>query len=272
MSWSLVMSSKTGELRAQTEAVQAHLGVSGILGTDPLFQPNGRFNCGTWPLIGGLTPTIYVVMRRPSTLNALLEVGNDQGGYVSGAQSRRLGVTKREIERLLNSGDLKSVRPGVYRMRHAQTRFEDDIAAWLHLQRGTLPWERRDEPRAVLSHQSAAALQDLGTIIPTEPTFTALRGGITEADGLVLHRMRLPRQDWAWSRSGTMSLPVTTPARTIVDLILAHEELSYIERAVREAFSRDQTTVDELRETAMRRKTNSGVIQKQVAKLLEVVA
>jgi predicted transcriptional regulator of viral defense system len=211
-------------------------------------------------------------MRRTDALDALLEAANEQGGYVNGAQARRLDVTDGDIKRLVHSGDLQPVRRGVYRMRHAQTRFEDDLAAWLHLQRDTLPWEQREEPRAVLSHQSAAAFHDLGTIVPTKPTFTAVRGGITEAEGLVLHRMRLPREDWAWTRDGTISLPVTTPARTIVDLVLSHEELSYIERAIREAISKGQTTVDELLETATRRKTNSLSIQTQVAKLLEVVA
>ncbi|MEA2147282.1 MAG: hypothetical protein QOI23_2502 [Chloroflexota bacterium] len=209
-------------------------------------------------------------MKRAEALEALLEVANEQGGYVSGPQAKRLGIGRTDINRLVAAGDLQRVRRGVYRMRHGQSRFEDEVAAWLHLQRDLLPWERRDEPRAVLSHESAAAFHQLGTIIPGLPTFTALHGPrTTTADALVLHQMQLPGQDWTWERDGTLRLPVTTPARTIVDLMLAREEPSYIVRATREALARGQTTPEKLRETARRRKSNSQAIEGRVARLLE---
>jgi hypothetical protein len=157
-------------------------------------------------------------------------------------------------------------------MRHAQSRFEDELGAWLHLQRDLLPWERRDEPRAVLSHESAAGFHRLGTIIPERPTFTALGGPrTTAADDLVLHQLQLPDQHWAWERDETLRLPVTTPARTIVDLMLLREEPSYIIRAAREALARGQTTPEALRDTARHRKSNSRAIEGRVTRLLEDV-
>ena len=81
--------------------------------------------------------------------------------------------------------------------------------------------------------------------------------------------MQLPGQDWTWERDGTLRLPVTTPARTIVDLMLAREEPSYIVRATREALARGHTTPEKLRETARRRKSNSQAIEGRVARLLE---
>jgi predicted transcriptional regulator of viral defense system len=209
-------------------------------------------------------------MKRAEALEALLEAANEQGGYVSGPQAKRLGIGRTDINRLVAGGDLQRVRRGVYRMRHARSRFEDEVAAWLHLQRDLLPWERRHEPRAVLSHESAAAFHQLGTIIAGRPTFTALRGPrTTTADDLVLHHMQLPDQDWTWGRDGTLRLPVTTPARTIVDLMLSREEPSYIVRATREALARGQTTPQSLRETARHRKSNSRAIEGRVTRLLE---
>jgi predicted transcriptional regulator of viral defense system len=124
-------------------------------------------------------------------------------------------------------------------MRHAQSRFENDVAAWLHLQRDQLPSEMRNTPRTVISYVSAAGFHRLGTIIPSRRTFTVLRGSrTTEMDDLELHRDRLSDEDWAWEHADNLRLPVTTPARTIVDLILANQEPSYIERAVREALAR----------------------------------
>ena len=46
------------------------------------------------------------------------------------------------------------------------TRYEDEIAAWLHFERDRLPWSWIEPPSSVLSHASAAALRRLGTIIP----------------------------------------------------------------------------------------------------------
>src|SRR5262249_39391535 len=123
-----------------------------------------------------------------------------------------------------------------------------------------------------LSHESAAGFHRLGTIIPGRPTFTALHGPrTTTADDLVLHHMQLPDQDWTWARDEALRLPVTTPARTIVDLMLAREEPSYIVRATREALARGDTTPEELRDTARHRKSNSRAIEGRVARLLEEI-
>jgi hypothetical protein len=83
--------------------------------------------------------------------------------------------------------------------------------------------------------------------------------------------MQLSDQDWTWARDEALRLPVTTPARTIVDLMLAREEPSYIVRATREALARGDTTPEELRDTARHRKSNSRAIEGRVARLLEEI-
>src|SRR5690606_8230665 len=105
-------------------------------------------------------------------LGALLEVASEQGGYVNSAQAARVGLSRNDVARLVRSGDIRRVRRGVLGMRHAELWHEDEIAAWLHFERDRLPWERRGHSEAVLSHESAAALQGLGTIIPGKPTVT----------------------------------------------------------------------------------------------------
>jgi hypothetical protein len=129
------------------------------------------------------------------------------------------------------------------------------MGAWLHLQRDVLPWECREEPRAVLSHESAAGFHGLGTIVSGRPTFTALGGTrATAAVDLKLHHMQLRPQDWSWERDESLRLPLTTPARTIVDLLLSGEEPSYVERAMRDA--------------ARHRKSNSKTIERRIERLL----
>jgi hypothetical protein len=156
-------------------------------------------------------------------------------------------------------------------MRHAESRHADDIAAWLQLDGRQLPWERAGSPRAVLSHASAAASHRLGTIIPRLPELTLRTGARhgSAASDLIVHRVPLDDQDWAWLESDDLPLPATTPARTIVDLELAGEERSYLIRAVREATSAGTITPDGLLDTARRRRRRTAGLERDIAALLE---
>jgi predicted transcriptional regulator of viral defense system len=183
-------------------------------------------------------------------------------------------LARDDIARLVDSNDLQRVRRGVFRMRHAQSRNEDDIAAWLHFERDRLPWERRGKTNVVSSHESAAALHRLGTIIPQRPTVTLRSHSpqsphVTDID---VRRAPLRDKDWAWLDLGALQLPVTTPARTIVDLLLDKQEPSYVSRATTEALARGLSTRDEIMDAARHRKSRTGALQKRTASLLDLAA
>jgi predicted transcriptional regulator of viral defense system len=213
-------------------------------------------------------------MLRKDALDTLLELASEQGGYVTTAQAGRLSLVRDDLFRLVKSGDLTRVRRGVYRMRHAQLQHEDEIAAWLALERGNLPWERKDEPLAVISHESAAAMHGLGTIIPMRPTLTLRPHArrYPNAGDLVVHRAPLGVDDWTWFDNGALKMPVTTPARTIIDLLLDKQEPSYVARATREALSTQLLTPDELMASARRRKSQTASLQARTAALLDSAA
>jgi predicted transcriptional regulator of viral defense system len=213
-------------------------------------------------------------MRRSEALEALLEAASEQGGYVTASQATRLGLARDDIARLVDLGDLQRVRRGVFGMRHAQPQHEDDIAAWLHFERDRLPWERRSATNVVLSHESAAALHRLGTIIPQHPTVTVLpdSGRSPHVTDINVRRAPLRDKDWAWSDVGPLKLPATTPARTIVDLLLDKQEPSYVLRAANEALSEDLTTPAEIMDAARHRKSRTGALQARLASLLDQAA
>jgi len=200
-----------------------------------------------------------------------MEAAADQGGYVTAPQAERLGLSRDDIARLVCSGDLRRVRRGVFGMRHAESRWEDAIAAWLHLERTVMPWERRT-PMGVLSHDTAAAFHHLGTIIPGLLALTLPLDArrVPEAADIEVHRAPLADSDWVWFDAGGVDVPVTTAARTIVDLVLSRHEPSYLRRAVGEALHRELMTRDELLETAGRRRQRSASLRKNVASLLRV--
>jgi predicted transcriptional regulator of viral defense system len=213
-------------------------------------------------------------MQRSEALEALLEAASEQGGYVTASQATRLGLARDDIARLVDFGDLQRVRRGVFRMRHTQAQHEGDIAAWLHFERDRLPWERRGGTNVVLSHESAAGLHGLGTIIPQNPTVTLLPESrrsphVTDID---VRHAPLRDKDWAWSDVGPLKLPVTTPARTIVDLLLDKQEPSYVLRATTEALAERRTTRAEIMDAARHRKSRTEALQARMASLLDLAA
>jgi very-short-patch-repair endonuclease len=139
-------------------------------------------------------------------------------GVVARAELLRAGVTRREIDRRLERGSLVAVHRGVYAVGHAGlSRDGRWMAAVLACGRG-----------AVLSHRSAAAL--LGLVGDGGGAAHVTAPHRLRTPGLVVHRGRLTRAD----HSRWRGIPVTSPARTIVDEA-QHLDEDGIERMLREA-------------------------------------
>lgn len=210
-----------------------------------------------------------IMSSRAQDMDRITEVAVDQGGYVTAAQAKHLGV-REPLARRTRNGDLRRVRHGVYATRGTRHSHEQEIAAWLTLERKRLPWEwtSHAEPSAVLSHRSAAAIWNLGTLVPELPSLT-IRGRAPRGEGLEIHRSPLGEQDWQWERlDGGIQLPLTTPARTIVDLANAGEEPSHVERALREARQRRLTTNAKVRAAAQRLRRRNKTLRDLLSDLL----
>jgi predicted transcriptional regulator of viral defense system len=158
---------------------------------------------------------------------------------VSAAQVVLAGVTRNQLSDLAAGGDLRRLRRGVYGLgpRTADAELEDIASAWLAIAGGILPWQREGGPDAGVSHSSAARLHGFGTTIAGLPELTQARQRSRRTD-MVIHPARLGSDDWAWLQAGSgMHLPVTTPARTIVDLLLDGEPVGEVEHAIARAFA-----------------------------------
>lgn len=197
---------------------------------------------------------ILIEMTRREALDRISEIASDQSGYLTTAQAERRGVDRTILSDLVESGDLRRVRRGVYATRGAGNPHERDVTAWLSVERKPFPWEWKDrEPRALISHASAASIWDLGTIVPERPSLT-VRGALPKSR-FEIHTTGFGPDDWSWQRpgGGALHVPVTTPARTIVDLAAAGEEPDYVDRALREAIGRGLATEPEVRSVLERR-------------------
>jgi very-short-patch-repair endonuclease len=136
----------------------------------------------------------------------LREVGAAQSGVVLRAQLRARGVASHTIDRLVRSGRLIVLRPGLYQIGPVAAHRSAEFAAVLAC-----------GPDGRLSHASAAILHRvLDSTRPRAPVDVIVpRRRRRCVEGVRIHRVRDLLLDEVTMVDG---LPVTTPARTILDL------------------------------------------------------
>ena len=178
-------------------------------------------------------------MRALEVLESLDLLGSSQWGLVTTAQAHEAGVSKMQLSRLVDRGTVQRVRHGVYALPSADTGPLQGLrAAWLAT--GSQP--AGQQPLAVVSGESAAAVHGLGDLLPTKYEFTtSVRRQTTQPD--VRYRKRaVPDEDVAWVNG----LPVTTVARTVKDLATGGTDFDHLAVAVRDAVATTDVASDAL--------------------------
>jgi hypothetical protein len=158
-----------------------------------------------------------------------------QRGYVTRVQLIALGATRHEIAWGIKSGRLIPAHHGVYAVGHIPALLQDRaFGALLACGAG-----------AVLSHGSAAAVWGLYRRwgLPFEVTARGLR----RHRGIAIHRGALARRDM----TRQLGLPVTSPARTVLDMTPRLTE-KQLRRAVNELRLARQLTPEQLADVADR--------------------
>lgn len=153
-------------------------------------------------------------------------------------QALDLGMTSRQLHDRLESGLLVPVHKGVYRLAGASPTAEQALlAACMAGGEG-----------AVASHRSAATLWALRGVETEAPEITLLGSRQPRLRGVHVHRTdRLDRIDVSRRRR----IPVTTPARTLLDLG-AVAPASVVESALEDALMRRLVTFQLLTNTLER--------------------
>ncbi|MGQ0521377.1 MAG: DUF559 domain-containing protein [Actinomycetota bacterium] len=121
------------------------------------------------------------------------------------AQALGLGATEKVIEGRLRTGRWLPVLPGVYSLPGMAPSWRRDLMAAC-LQAG---------PGAVVSHEAAAALHGVDTFPPGPVVVTVAHG---DHQHLRTGRLRQSTDLGPHHRTVVDGIPVTTPARTLVDL------------------------------------------------------
>ena len=183
--------------------------------------------------MGALSRTVAQVAGR---------IADSAHGVVTRRELLDAGVTRREIARRLRSGALRREYPGVYRVGHRAPSVEARYLAAV----------KACGDGARLSRRAAAYLLGIVKGSPPPPEVTAPTE--RRIKGVRTHRERhpLPGNSDVTTWRG---IPVTTPARTLVDLaaVLSKDELA---RACHEAGVRHRTTPAQV-EAVLARQPNS---------------
>lgn len=171
-----------------------------------------------------------------ASYSTLLEIAADQFGLVTTAQAKAAGVSPQTLLMMSRRGTAQRVSRSVYRL----TQFP---ASELDVLMESVLWP--GDPGAVLSHESALRIYELGTSSPTQIHVTVparFRTRRAVPKQLVLHPRSLPTSDVLTYRG----LPVTTPLRTIIDCRAAKLGEELIQEAIIEAEARGLISVDEV--------------------------
>lgn len=171
--------------------------------------------------------------------NRLYEIAENQAGYFKASQAKEAGFSWERLSYYATKGRFSRVQRGVYRLvQFPASPYEDLFVAWL-----------RTGAEAVISHESALYLYNLSDVLPGEVHIIMPRTGSRRRKGIHLHTNRLTPDQVVW-RQG---LPVTSPARTIIDVTASGLSVEHINLAVRSAIRQGLVGKDELLNLASRR-------------------
>lgn len=192
--------------------------------------------------------------------DVLYRLAERQAGYLTARQAVATGMPRSTLAHHARPGGrLQPVSRGVYRLRNfPSSPHEHIVAGWLR----TPP-----SADAVVSHQSALELHDLSDIIADQIHVSVLRNRRRKAvSGLTLHVTQLPILPT--ERREMLGVPVTSPERTILDVLRDGGPNEQIELAIDQALRRGLTTRRRLTSTA---KAFPKTSQHHLAAILEKV-
>lgn len=197
---------------------------------------------------------------------AIAQLAAGQWGLITTAQATAAGATRMLLTRMAATGELERVIYGVYATPAALAdELVEKRALWLSLDPGRSVEERlgRRHESGVMSHATAAALHGIGDILDDRVEVTLPRRQQSRREELRLYKAPL-RPDEVTLVDG---LPVTTPARTIADLVGGGHDRDHVATVLAEAVSGGLTGYEQVR-TALEERLGSQEGREVLGELL----
>jgi hypothetical protein len=170
-----------------------------------------------------------------------------QHGLITSAQAARLGITDEALAHLEEAQLVKKLGWDVYQLAGSSLGpiHAYPYAAWLALSPERFRWERAAEPAAdaVLSHESACGVHQMGSLPIPFVTFIAPEEHAAPR-ATKISVLPLTADEITTSRG----IPVTTPQRTILDLIRGWADHDDVGDAITDAVRMDLVDLRALHE------------------------
>jgi len=170
----------------------------------------------------------------PGLRRKLNSVAIRQAGYFTAEQAREVGYSYQAQKYHVDRGNWTRVDRGIFRIPDWPARGDDVYVLWRL-------WSR---DRAVVSHESALALYELGDVNPLRVHLTVPSGFHSTHPAVVLHPGVLPSED-VEEREGYR---LTTPERTLLDAADGDTSQEQLDVAMADAIDRGLVHPRRLRE------------------------
>jgi len=157
----------------------------------------------------------------------LYHIAAAQGGYFTAAQARQAGYAYSQQHFHVSRGNWLKIDRGLFRLRDFPPSEREDLIRWSL-------WSRNQKgvPQAVVSHDTALTVHELGDVMPARVHLTVPPGFRKKVPpGCVLHKAELAPEEIE-SRTGYR---VTTPLRTLLDVANSALSQEHLNKAVLDA-------------------------------------
>jgi predicted transcriptional regulator of viral defense system len=179
-----------------------------------------------------------------SRLDELLPLAEQNDGLITATEARALGIADSVLARLTQRGKLERVARGVYRIPYFPA---DRLSQY----REAVLWVRASHgpKRVALSHETALGVYGISDVNParvhmTVPKETRLRR--RKPKWIVIHRGDLPPAEVTTHEN----LPVTTVAKSVLDVMDATGRLGLARQAIKDARKEGYISAAELKRLA----------------------
>ncbi len=183
-------------------------------------------------------------MPRPAleTARKLAALAHMQGGYFTAKQAQSVGYTYPQLVYQVSSGNFERVEHGLYRLVTSRPAEHDELIRLSFWSRN-----QKDEPQAVVSHESALVLHELSELLPREIHLTVPpKFRKAPPKGVVLHKAVFEPGDV----EERLGFRVTTPSRTLIDAAKGGVSLEQLGKSVKDALARGLVRKKPLEEAA----------------------
>ena len=162
----------------------------------------------------------------------LYQVAEGQQGLFTARQAIQAGYDERNHPYHIKSGNWIKEYRGIYRLKNFPYSPDSQLSLW-----SLWSCNKKGEMQGVYSHETALQIYDLSDISPFKLHITVpvdFRRNSQIPDILILHKFNLESSEW----QTIAGYRVTTPTRTLFDMLCSGISKAFITQIVREGCSR----------------------------------